>query len=433
MVGEDRESSAAPPAAAAETGVGGGKKAGGKGGGGGAEGMRKGPWTPAEDEILLEHVRRHGEGNWNAVQRLSGLARCGKSCRLRWANHLRPNLKKGSFAPEEEFLILRLHAQLGNKWARMAAQLPGRTDNEIKNYWNTRLKRRQRAGLPIYPPELQDAIRFGRRLQRQNQASQGTPPPPLLSATRHQAQLPPLQLPPLLDLVSFCPQLEMTPPPTSHPCQLSFAFPVPSLSPPTTPTPSLLRKPQMGLCNYDFNPPTLMSPPYAVKMELPSNQLYQEAAGGGGPRNCGLTEPLLPEPHPLGLEHIKTGELLLLPAVDDHAVRWGNLFCAGDYDCGSNQEGTMETPLQFDFALLLAGTEGNGEALGSRMKDMAEFLDLPAPVVLDWCNSDNTELSSAQPSTVVVGEDVAVDMQQLAPSQDWNVNSWPWSNMPGIC
>ncbi|KAH6774834.1 hypothetical protein C2S51_013238 [Perilla frutescens var. frutescens] len=116
--------------------------------------LKKGPWTSAEDAILVEYVTKHGEGNWNAVQKHSGLARCGKSCRLRWANHLRPDLKKGAFTPEEERRIIELHAKLGNKWARMAAELPGRTDNEIKNYWNTRIKRRQRAGLPIYPPDI---------------------------------------------------------------------------------------------------------------------------------------------------------------------------------------------------------------------------------------------------------------------------------------
>ncbi|TKY48736.1 Transcription factor GAMYB [Spatholobus suberectus] len=116
--------------------------------------VRKGPWTPAEDAILIEYVKKHGEGSWNSVQKNSGLLRCGKSCRLRWANHLRPNLKKGAFSQEEEKIIIDLHAKLGNKWARMAAQLPGRTDNEIKNFWNTRMKRRQRAGLPLYPPEV---------------------------------------------------------------------------------------------------------------------------------------------------------------------------------------------------------------------------------------------------------------------------------------
>ncbi|XP_074310626.1 transcription factor GAMYB-like isoform X2 [Silene latifolia] len=116
--------------------------------------LKKGPWTSAEDAILVEYVTRHGEGNWNAVQKHSGLSRCGKSCRLRWANHLRPDLKKGAITPEEEDRIIELHAKMGNKWARMALELPGRTDNEIKNYWNTRIKRLQRAGLPIYPPEI---------------------------------------------------------------------------------------------------------------------------------------------------------------------------------------------------------------------------------------------------------------------------------------
>ncbi|KAI8558281.1 hypothetical protein RHMOL_Rhmol04G0078800 [Rhododendron molle] len=137
------------------SGAGSGSRVNGGGRGGSEEGAaKKGPWTAAEDAILMEYVRKHGEGNWNSVQRNSGLLRCGKSCRLRWANHLRPNLKKGSFSPEEERLIIQLHAKLGNKWARMASQLPGRTDNEIKNYWNTRVKRLQRAGLPVYPDDI---------------------------------------------------------------------------------------------------------------------------------------------------------------------------------------------------------------------------------------------------------------------------------------
>ncbi|CAN6926416.1 unnamed protein product [Brassica oleracea] len=114
--------------------------------------LKKGPWTSTEDGILIDYVKRHGEGNWNTVQKHTSLARCGKSCRLRWANHLRPNLKKGAFSKEEEQLIVEMHARMGNKWAQMAEHLPGRTDNEIKNYWNTRIKRRQRAGLPLYPP-----------------------------------------------------------------------------------------------------------------------------------------------------------------------------------------------------------------------------------------------------------------------------------------
>lgn len=85
--------------------------------------LKKGPWTATEDAVLIDYVKKHGEGNWNSVQKNSGLMRCGKSCRLRWANHLRPNLKKGSFTPEEERIIIELHAKLGNKWARMASQV----------------------------------------------------------------------------------------------------------------------------------------------------------------------------------------------------------------------------------------------------------------------------------------------------------------------
>ena len=94
-----------------------------EGSGSGSAGLKKGPWTSSEDSILIKYVRKYGEGNWNAVQKYSRLARCGKSCRLRWANHLRPNLKKGSFSAEEERIIIELHSKLGNKWARMASQV----------------------------------------------------------------------------------------------------------------------------------------------------------------------------------------------------------------------------------------------------------------------------------------------------------------------
>ncbi|CAH1427394.1 unnamed protein product [Lactuca virosa] len=85
--------------------------------------LKKGPWTSAEDAILVDYVNKNGEGNWNAVQKHSGLSHCGKSCRLRWANHLRPDLKKGAFTPEEERRIIELHAKMGNKWARMAIEV----------------------------------------------------------------------------------------------------------------------------------------------------------------------------------------------------------------------------------------------------------------------------------------------------------------------
>ncbi|CAH8388566.1 unnamed protein product [Eruca vesicaria subsp. sativa] len=106
--------------------------------------LRKGLWSPDEDEKLLNYITRHGHGCWSSVPKLAGLQRCGKSCRLRWINYLRPDLKRGAFSQDEESLIIELHAALGNRWSQIATRLPGRTDNEIKNFWNSCLKKKLR-------------------------------------------------------------------------------------------------------------------------------------------------------------------------------------------------------------------------------------------------------------------------------------------------
>ncbi|KAH6798089.1 myb domain protein 16 [Perilla frutescens var. hirtella] len=104
--------------------------------------LKKGPWTREEDQKLLAYIQEHGHGSWRTLPTKAGLQRCGKSCRLRWTNYLRPDIKRGKFSTHEEKSIIRLHALLGNRWSAIAAHLPKRTDNEIKNYWNTRLKKR---------------------------------------------------------------------------------------------------------------------------------------------------------------------------------------------------------------------------------------------------------------------------------------------------
>ncbi|OQU80505.1 transcription factor MYB106 [Sorghum bicolor] len=105
-------------------------------------GLKKGPWTPEEDQKLLAFIEEHGHGSWRALPAKAGLQRCGKSCRLRWTNYLRPDIKRGKFSLQEEQTIIQLHALLGNRWSAIATHLPNRTDNEIKNYWNTHLKKR---------------------------------------------------------------------------------------------------------------------------------------------------------------------------------------------------------------------------------------------------------------------------------------------------
>ncbi|EPS65487.1 hypothetical protein M569_09290, partial [Genlisea aurea] len=123
-------------------------------------GLKKGSWTAEEDRKLIDFIlSSDGHCCWRAVPKLAGLLRCGKSCRLRWTNYLRPDVKRGLLSEEEERIVIDLHAKLGNRWSKIASQLPGRTDNEIKNHWNTHIKKKlKKLGIdplthgPLNPP-----------------------------------------------------------------------------------------------------------------------------------------------------------------------------------------------------------------------------------------------------------------------------------------
>ncbi|XP_044958444.1 transcription factor MYB4-like [Hordeum vulgare subsp. vulgare] len=128
------------------------------------EGLKRGAWSPEEDQRLADYIAQHGHPNWRALPKHAGLLRCGKSCRLRWVNYLSPNVKRGNFTANEEDLIIRLHQSLGNRWSVIAAQLPGRTDNEIKNVWHTHLKKMLEDGLK--PAADHDAGGCGRQKSR---------------------------------------------------------------------------------------------------------------------------------------------------------------------------------------------------------------------------------------------------------------------------
>ncbi|XP_043706917.1 transcription factor RAX2-like [Telopea speciosissima] len=128
--------------------------------------VKKGPWSPEEDTKLKEFIDKYGTGgNWIALPHKAGLKRCGKSCRLRWLNYLRPNIKHGEFSSDEDRIICSLFASIGSRWSIIASQLPGRTDNDIKNYWNTKLKKKL---MGFVPPTTTSSHHQRKPLQQQS-------------------------------------------------------------------------------------------------------------------------------------------------------------------------------------------------------------------------------------------------------------------------
>ncbi|XP_042477868.1 transcription factor MYB101-like [Macadamia integrifolia] len=479
-------------------GGGGGGATGAAGGGGSSSAsgsLKKGPWTAAEDAILMEYVKKHGEGNWNAVQKNAGLSRCGKSCRLRWANHLRPNLKKGTFSPEEERLILELHSKLGNKWARMAAQLPGRTDNEIKNYWNTRVKRRQRAGMPLYPQDIQkQASAFHLNQNNQTRPSPSPPPTHHLSAPQ-QHHKPNFSSPlTLIDPVNFpvttSPLLAHHPPPflptpfyrfkafrdnNSEGFSLPFSATPPQSHPPSplfgqSPQFPLSPSLQLNSGNFDFNPPppilgnlfeTDSGSPFSMKLELPSSQQPQPAdtatAASGtaneykltsplGQSNSGLLDALLGESHALmGSDDSRRDGLLEEKCGLDGLVSVSDAPPSGLVFCESAATPPLASARRWDdssSAHSSAGLKVKKEKeeiyeSNSVDEDLRSLFDImPSAMSVSEWYSDSGELSNGQ-SSGVTDDEIGLEMQQLASSMSAPKTTDPdwtnWTNMPEIC
>ncbi|XP_047339697.1 myb-related protein 340-like [Impatiens glandulifera] len=104
-------------------------------------GLKRGKWSLEEDHQLVTYIKNHGIWNWKEMVKPAGLSRTGKSCRLRWMNYLKPNLKHGNFTKEEDDIIIQMYATMGSKWSRIAAKLSGRSDNDVKNHWHTNLRK----------------------------------------------------------------------------------------------------------------------------------------------------------------------------------------------------------------------------------------------------------------------------------------------------
>ncbi|EXB66355.1 Transcription factor GAMYB [Morus notabilis] len=437
--------------------------AGSEGGASGSNGegaLKKGPWTATEDQVLIEYVRAHGEGNWNAVQKHSGLNRCGKSCRLRWANHLRPNLKKGAFTPDEERLILELHAKYGNKWARMAAQLPGRTDNEIKNYWNTRVKRRKRQGLPLYPSDIQ-LSQNNPTTPPSNSITPTTPTTPTFPFQNH-SPIPFSPTPPPHSPLSSPLQSNptLTSPhlfePHSYPFSSSFTFhrPVPVLGTP-------LRFKSYPQCSSSV-PPTQLSDASCFQFPMSFNPPALSQSVGSqfesGPM-CSVKSELPSSQFPQMLQRQQQQQQQPPIAGDDKGEQQQQqqpqIACDDKVTTSEKNSGLLEDLLEnlleeaqrsVESSSEVVAKEEPKEQMNSLPEDLSKLLNF-SPNTLQhvphWY-SDSGEIPSSQSLGVTNDNNLSLDMQHLASffpvaasatTSEYAQSQTPasWDTFPGIC
>ncbi|KAL6603649.1 hypothetical protein ACP70R_044010 [Stipagrostis hirtigluma subsp. patula] len=416
-------------------------RSGGEGGGGG--GLKKGPWTQSEDKLLVDHVRRHGEGNWNAVRRETGLQRCGKSCRLRWANHLRPNLRKGPFSPEEERLILRLHGLIGNKWARISSHLPGRTDNEIKNYWNTRLKRRQRAGLPMYPPDIEREI-AQLRMQNLNPFADGDGsasasananlPPPLLYDASNPFALPPAAPSPSGSATaSHSPLINQNYPLLNQMQGMQLPhFTTGQQSP--SPQPVFHQDTGAGFAGQGGFVSSGLPPLPKTKraLELPSIQFDAASTGSGGGGGAGLLESLLlgdghlPRPNPSMLRVGSMPELMYRDPTSGLLVHGGASDSDVTSQCPPGED--MNHGGKWDF--IFEDVKPAKRRAASEVElDVSGMLGTaPGTMPAEWLsNCGGSTAPSPGPSSAVTDDEFNLEMQQFMSLLPLSLDEHNWN------